>query len=106
MDINIRFKPMPSGLEVIATQEMRGNTSPIVVKLNAVPTVPAAVSGLFVMTGALPAAATVIVSVALPVPVAFVAPSNTLVVPVAVGVPVMAPVAVFTVRPAGSGVAL
>ena len=27
MDINVRFKPTPSGLEVIATQELRGNPS-------------------------------------------------------------------------------
>jgi hypothetical protein len=56
----------------------------VIVKLNGVPTVPAAVSGLLVMTGATPAAATVIVSVALPVPVAFVAPSSTEVVPTVV----------------------
>ena len=66
---------------------------------------PAAASGL-VMIGATPAAPTVIVSVALPVPVAFVAPSKTAVVPAVVGVPVMTPVAVTILRPGGSGLAL
>ncbi len=77
----------------------------MIVKLNGVPTVPAAVSGLFVMIGATPAAATVIVSVALPVPVLFVAPSSTAVVPTAVGEPLMTPVAGAMLRPAGSGLA-
>ena len=65
---------------------------------------PAAVSGLLI-TGATPAAATVMTSVALPVPVALVAPSSTEVVPAVVGVPVMTPVAVtmlpFAVRMSG-----
>jgi hypothetical protein len=71
------------------------------VKLNGVPTVPAAVSGLLVMIGATPAGATVIVSAALPVPTAFVAPSRTGVVPAVVGVPVIAPVVALIARPAG-----
>ena len=70
-------------------------------KLKGVPTVPADVSGELVMIGATPAAATVIVSVALPVPVALVAPSSTIVVPTAVGVPVIAPVAATMLKPAG-----
>ncbi len=57
------------------------------------------------MFGATPAAATVIVSVALPVPVLFVALSSTAVVPTAVGEPVMTPVAGTMLRPAGSGLA-
>src|ERR1019366_4698063 len=68
--------------------------------------VPAAVSGLLVMIGATPVAATVMVSVALPVPMAFVAPSSTTVVPAAVGEPeaVIAKLnAVPTVPPAVSG---
>ena len=78
----------------------------VIAKLNGVPTVPAAVSGLLVMIGATPAAATVIVSVALPVPVVFVAPSSTAVVPTVVGVPVMTPVAATMLKPAGSGLAV
>ena len=74
-------------------------------KLNGVPTVPAGVRAVFVMIGATPAAATVIVSVALPVPVEFVAPSSTAVVPTVVGEPVMTPVAETMLKPAGSGVA-
>src|SRR5256885_1575199 len=48
----------------------------------------------------------VIVSVAEPVPPAFVALIVTAVMPGVVGVPEIAPVAVFTERPAGSPVAL
>ena len=48
----------------------------------------------------------VIVSVAWPVPMAFVAPSVTVVAPDAVGVPVMTPVAATTLKPAGSGLAV
>ena len=77
----------------------------MMVKLNGVPTVPAAVNGLLVMIGATPAGATVIVSAALPVPTAFVAPSNTGVVPTVVGVPEMIPVVALRTRPAGSGLA-
>ena len=50
--------------------------------------------------------AIVIVSVADPVPPAFVALIVTLVVPPAVGAPVIAPVLVLTDSPAGRGVAL
>jgi hypothetical protein len=46
------------------------------------------------------------VSVALPVPPALVALIVTLYVPVVVGVPEITPVVVFTLRPAGSPVAL
>ncbi len=46
------------------------------------------------------------VSVAVPVPVALVAPIVTVLVPLAVGVPVMAPVEVFTDNPPGRPVAL
>ena len=46
------------------------------------------------------------VSVAVPVPLALVALMVTLYVPAAVGVPEINPVAVFTVKPAGSPVAL
>jgi hypothetical protein len=49
---------------------------------------------------------TVSVSVAVPVPPALVAPIVTLELPTAVGVPVMSPVAVATLSPAGSPVAL
>jgi hypothetical protein len=52
-------------------------------------------AGLIVMT-----------SVALPVPPALVALMVTLYVPAVVGVPEMAPVLVFTVKPEGSPVAL
>ena len=44
--------------------------------------------------------------VALPVPPALVAEIVTLNTPVAVGVPVICPLAVFTVKPAGNPVAL
>jgi hypothetical protein len=40
-----------------------GEPVAVIVKLNGVPTVPAAVSGLFVMIGATPAAATVTVRI-------------------------------------------
>ena len=75
-------------------------------KLKAVPTVPAPVSGLLVIIGAEPAAPTVIVSVALPVPLPLMAPSNTDVTPTVVGEPVIAPVAALTASPAGSGLAV
>jgi len=83
-----------------------GDPEAVIVKLKGVPIVPAAVSGELVMTGATPAAATVTVRVALPVPVALVAPNSTDVIPTVVGVPAIAPVAGFTTRPAGSGVAV
>ena len=50
--------------------------------------------------------ATVKVSVALPVPPELVALMVTLYVPAVVGVPEINPVLVFTVKPAGSAVAL
>jgi hypothetical protein len=49
---------------------------------------------------------TVSVNVLLPVPPAFVAPSVTVEVPDAVGVPEMRPVLVLTDKPAGNPVAL
>jgi hypothetical protein len=49
---------------------------------------------------------TVKVSVALPVPPALVALIVTVYVPAVVGVPEISPVVVFTVKPAGSPVAL
>ena len=77
----------------------------MIAKLKGVLTVPPAVVAL-VTIGAAPAAATVIVSVALPAPVGLVAPSNTAVVPAVVGVPVIAPVAATMLRPAGKGLAV
>jgi hypothetical protein len=68
----------------------------------AIPTVPLAVVALVIAGGA---TATVTVRVAFPVPPAFVALSVTVEVPAVVGVPEIAPVAVFTVRPAGNPVA-
>jgi hypothetical protein len=59
-----------------------------------------------VITGGLPAAAIVSVRFSVPVPYALVALSPTVEVPAAVGVPVMAPVEVFTLRPEGRFVAL
>ncbi len=56
-----------------------------------------------VITGG--AGATVIVSVADPVPPAFVAVIVTAALPAAVGVPLICPVAVFTASPAGNPVA-
>ena len=49
---------------------------------------------------------TVMTKVAEPVPVILAALMLTLVVPVALGVPVMAPLLVLTLRPAGNPVAL
>ena len=69
--------------------------------MNGVPTVPGAVIGL-VMIGAALARATVILIVALPVPVLFVALITTFETPAAVGVPAMAPVKALRVRPVGS----
>src|SRR5206468_1151977 len=48
----------------------------------------------------------VIVSVNLPVPAAFVAPTVTLVVPAVAGAPLISPVLLFSIRPAGSAAAL
>src|SRR5258708_431829 len=98
------FRARPGGSPLAV--KFVGEPATVIVKLNGVPIVPAAVSGLLLMTGATPAATTVIVSVALPVPFAFVAPSNTDVVPTVVGVPVIAPVAALTTTPAGSGPAV
>ena len=75
----------------------------VIWKLNDWPAVPFAVVAL-VMTGG--GGETVIVIAWVPVPAAFVALNETLNVPVAPGVPVMAPVAVFTLRPAGKPLAL
>ena len=57
------------------------------------------------MTGAATAALTVRVKVALPVPPALVALMVTLLVPATDGVPVMAPVPVLMLKPAGKPVA-
>ncbi len=73
--------------------------------MNALPTVPEAVL-LLVMEVGLPAAATVSVSVKFPVPEALVAPRVTVLVPLALGVPVIAPVVVLTDNPAGKPLAL
>jgi hypothetical protein len=59
-----------------------------------------------VTLGATPAGATVSVRVALPVPPAFVAPSVTVEVAAAVGVPEISPVVVLIDKPAGKPVAL
>jgi hypothetical protein len=66
---------------------------------NAAPTVALAVATL-VIEGA--AITTLNVSVALPAPVAFVALSVTVDVPVAVGVPEISPLLVLTLKPAGN----
>ena len=84
-----------------AAEKLVGVFDAVIWKLNALPTVPPAVSGLLVMTGATAADATVSVSVALPVPDALVAPRVTLEVAAVVGVPLMRPFAVLIVRPAG-----
>ena len=66
------------------------------------PTVPLAVLAL-VMTGAAGVVGAIVIdNVAMPVPLVFVAEIVTLVVPAAVGVPEIAPVVVFNVRPGGS----
>jgi hypothetical protein len=70
---------------------------------NALPTAPVADVAL-VIAGA--TAVIVSVRVAWPVPPALVAPSVTVEVPEAVGVPETNPVAVFTDKPAGKPVAL
>ena len=67
-------------------------------------TVPVAVNEL-VMTGAATAGFIVRIKVALPVPPALVALMVTLLVPAAVGVPVIAPVPVLMLKPAGRPVA-
>ena len=72
--------------------------------MKALLTVPVAVTELL-MTGAAPAAFTVRAKVALPVPPALVAEIVTLLVPAALGVPVIAPVPVLTLKPAGRPVA-
>jgi hypothetical protein len=72
--------------------------------VNGVPTVALAVKEL-VITGASTAAATVITREAVPVPPALVAPMVTVVTAATVGVPVIAPVAVSTAKPAGRFVA-
>ena len=68
------------------------------------PAVPGAMVGL-VRMGAEEAGATVMFRVEEPVPKAFLAASDTTEVPAVVGVPVMAPLTEFTVRPGGSTLA-
>jgi hypothetical protein len=58
------------------------------------------------MTGALTAAAIVIVSVSVSLPPAFVAVSVTVVLPAAVGVPLITPVVASSVNPSGRVVLL
>ena len=72
--------------------------------MKATPTVPAAVSDE-VIAGA-GGLTTVNVSVAVPVPLTLVAPMVMAETPVAFGVPVMAPLLVFTDSPDGNPVAL
>jgi hypothetical protein len=72
--------------------------------VKATPTAPVALVAL-VITGA-GGGLMAIVKVTLPVPPALVALIVTVKVPAAVGVPEISPVAVFTVKPAGNGVAL
>jgi hypothetical protein len=72
--------------------------------MKATPTVPVALVAL-VITG-VGGGLIVIDNVALPVPPALVALMVTVKVPEAVGVPEISPVEVFTVKPAGNGVAL
>ena len=76
----------------------------VIWKLNAPPVCPLAVVAL-VITG-LPNVIVIVKVTALLVPPAFVAVRLTLVAPVAVGVPEIKPVAVLTVTPAGSGLAV
>ena len=64
-----------------------------------------ALVGLVITGATTGAAATVIVSVDEVVPISLVAVSVTTEVPAVVGVPVMAPVDVFSVKPAGRPVA-
>lgn len=70
--------------------------------MKTVPTVPLAVVALVITGTGNGAGAMFSVSVAVPVPVPLVAESETLNAPEAVGVPVIAPVAVLTLNPAGS----
>ena len=88
-----------------AAEKLVGVPEAVMVKLNGVPVVPPAVSGLLVMIGATPAAVTVIVSAALPVPVELVAPRRTEVTPTVVGVPERLPEAELISRPGGRGAA-
>ena len=74
-----------------------------IVQLKAEPLVPVAVSALVIDGGV---GKTVMTNVAEPVPPALIALMLALVVPVAVGVPVMAPLLVFTFKPEGSPLAL
>ena len=69
-------------------------------KLNATPTVPAAVAA-HEMTGGGLVAAIVSVSVAVPVPPPFVAESGMIKTPAPVGVPLICPVAALKLKPAG-----
>ena len=60
---------------------------------------------VLVMTGAAPAGFIVRTKVALPVPPALVAEIVTLLVPAALGVPMIAPVELLTLKPAGKPLA-
>jgi hypothetical protein len=92
-DGNCAEEKLPSEPEYVST------------KLNGVLTVPAANSGLFVITGRSAPGPTVIVKVAMPVPAELVAPIIRFVVPPTLGVPLMIPVAGVIVRPGGKGLA-
>jgi len=82
--------------------ELVGGSAAVIWDENVRPTVPLGVAAL-VMAGA--GKVMMIVKVAVPVPPLLVALKVTVEVPVAVGVPEITPVAVLSVRPAGSPVA-
>src|SRR5438067_6158728 len=86
------------------TVEVETNLVPFTVKVNCALPAVVEVGLIEVMVGT--GLLIVRVSVALPVPPAFVALMVTLYVPAVVGVPEINPVLVFTVKPAGSPVAL
>ena len=92
------------GGRFVALKEV-GLLDAVIWKLNDFPVTPAAVVAL-VMDGAARAAPMEIDNVAEPVPVAFVAPMVTGLLPDAVGVPEITPVAALTDSPTGRPVAL
>ena len=95
------FTVKPAGSPVAL--KLVGLLVAVIWKEKATPTVPLAVVAL-VMTGG--GGLIVKVKVALPVPLLLVALMLTLYVPAVVGVPEINPVLVFTLKPAGSPVAL
>src|SRR5262249_20432840 len=91
-----------SGLPFHLTVEPETKLVPFTVNANcALPAVAQVGLSEVIVGGAL----IVSVNIAVPVPLALVALSVTLVTPAAVGVPEINPVAVFTVKPAGNGAA-